>query len=521
MVIFLKIVLTAPATELSEYNGNPAIAFGAAFPKPWFLPRRYLVSQFYKPVPKNSDYRLKIAPLGLRMIEASLIEYGGFRKDDIGIVHPDDLDKVVDSDTKIVAVSAKDPLGLGYVSLTYSTLLGIGEPINKYEFIYLTKKIASLKKKYHFKTIIGGPGVWQLLKVDNSLSSHYDLFFIGEGEISVPEIFKSMINDQPLPKIVHGKPANIEHIPLLKGATIYGAVEITRGCGRGCKFCTPTNTIKRTIPIDKILKNIMINIDNNINKVLLVTEDIFLYGSRIPWEPNGDALKKLILSIKALEKKGLEYINFTHLNLATAFYRKDLVKWLSEELREYSMYTLGGKRVIGTEVGIETGSPRLIRKYMLGKVKPYDPEQWPQIVLDSLILLDELGWAPLVSIIVGLPGETLEDARKTLDLIDNIVSHKLRVFLVPILFVPLGQSMLSNASFKLFDELFDEQIEIFAICWKHNIRIWGPGFFNNMELLEKIMFRFMARLYKLTYMRRFKWRKYIGSNIYEELMGVM
>jgi len=517
----LKIVLTAPATELSEYNGNPAIAFGAGFSKPWFIPREYLVGRFYKPVPKDNSYRLKIAPLGLRMIEASLIEYGGFRKDDIGIVHPDDLDKVVDNDTKIIGVSVKDPLGLGYVSLTYSTLLGMGEPINKHEFIYLTKKISSLKKKYRFKTVIGGPGVWQLLKVDNPFDSHYDLIFIGEGEISIPEIFKSLISNRPLPRIVYGKPANTEHIPLLKGGTIYGAVEITRGCGRGCKFCSQTTTPKRSISIDKILKNIIVNINNNVNKVLLVTEDIFLYGTRIPWEPNEDALKKLILSIKALENKGLEYINFTHLNLATALYRKDLIKWLTDELHEYSMYTLGGKKVLATEVGIETGSPRLIKIHMLGKAKPYDPEQWPQVVLDSLILLDELGWAPLASIIIGLPGETLEDARKTLDLIDNIVSHKLRVFLVPILFVPLGQSMLDNESFRLFKELFHEQIELFTICWKHNIRVWGPGFFDNMGSPEKIMFKIMSRLYKLIYMHRFQWRKYIGSKIYEELMGVM
>lgn len=42
--VYLKVVLTAPATEMSEYNGNPATAFASGFSKPFFIPRLCLVA---------------------------------------------------------------------------------------------------------------------------------------------------------------------------------------------------------------------------------------------------------------------------------------------------------------------------------------------------------------------------------------------------------------------------------------------------------------------------------------------
>ena len=38
------------------------------------------------------------------------------------------------------------------------------------------------------------------------------------------------------------------------------------------------------------------------------------------------------------------------------------------------------KPIVTAETGIETGSVRLMRKYMAGKMLPYKPEQWREIV---------------------------------------------------------------------------------------------------------------------------------------------
>jgi radical SAM superfamily enzyme YgiQ (UPF0313 family) len=36
------------------------------------------------------------------------------------------------------------------------------------------------------------------------------------------------------------------------------------------------------------------------------------------------------------------------------------------------------------QTGIETGSPRLIKDHMMGKCKPFKPEDWPHVVTNAL-----------------------------------------------------------------------------------------------------------------------------------------
>lgn len=92
-------------------------------------------------------------------------------------------------------------------------------------------------------------------------------------------------------------------------------------------------------------------------------------------------------------------------------------------------------------------------------------------MLNSLINLEEYNWVLLTTIIVGLPSEDIEDAYQTLKLVESIDEHGLRIFLVPLLFVPLGNCALSDQAFRTFNKLSDIQIEIFAKSWKHNMSI--------------------------------------------------
>lgn len=514
-----KIVLTAPATEMSEYNNNPAIAFVAGFSKPYILPRSFLVKNLYKNEEEDDNYRAKYAPLGLRRIEAALIDSQLFKENDVVVVHPDRLEEVINSDTKIVGVGVKDPLGLGYVSLTYSTLLGLGDPINKYEFMRLIKTIKKLKNKYKFKLLVGGPGVWQLYMYSDIDSLGIDVVIDGEGEIVVPRICYSIINNEFVERIVKSDVVPVEAIPCIKNASIYGAVEISRGCGRGCMFCTPTMQMKRDIPIDKISRDIEVNINKDQDKILLVTEDIFLYGAKVPWEPNASAIEKLIDCVTKFKNRGLKHVQITHMNLASAHYRKDILKSISSKLHDFAWYRFRGNYINTVEVGIESGSPRIVDKYMRGKTLPYKPEKWSSIVIESLTLLEENGWIPLATLIIGMPGEDIEDAYKTLSLVENIRSHGLKTFLVPLLFVPLGGCVLKNQPIKSFNELNDIQVSIFAECWKHNVKIWSLDHFKTYSYLQKTILKISAKIYLMTIAKKYRWRKKIASEIYKELIN--
>lgn len=122
----VKIVLTASAVEMSDFYGSQFFAFAGGFSKgliPLWLPRK----QLYPPVESNNNGTAKYAPYGLRKVEAVLLE-NGFSESDVAVVHPYNLDAFIGSSTKVVGISTMDPLGMGYVSKTYSSLIGGGSP---------------------------------------------------------------------------------------------------------------------------------------------------------------------------------------------------------------------------------------------------------------------------------------------------------------------------------------------------------------------------------------------------------
>lgn len=516
------VVLTSPSTEMSDYEGSHIMAFAAGFSKPWFMPRFYLKKTFFKPVPSNS-FEAELAPLGLRKLEADLVK-SGFKHEDIAVVHPDKLKDAVGSETKVIGISAKDPLGLGYVSLTYSSILNLGEPINKAEFRRLMKEAKRAKQKFGAKIAVGGAGSWQLLRPEATSLYDVDCIFIGEGDATGPEVLRKLVKSEDTPRIVEGKQASLEDISPIIRPTIYGAVEISRGCGRGCAFCSPTMQRRRVMPLEMVLHEVELNVSHGQRDVLLVTEDIFMYGcNSSDFIPNRDAVNGLFSALT--EREGISSIQVTHANLAAIRADKELASSVGHILREKSEYKLAGKQVATIEVGIETGSPRLFKKHMAGKCKPFKPEEWPRIVLSSLSFMEEQEWAALATILVGLPGETDEDARHTVELIENIEDQSLNTFLVPLIFVPLGTCGLREAAYASFNDLTEIQAEIFALAWEHNIRVWGPDFFNTPSYKSywaRLGFKAASSiLYYLKYKRSDKWRRTIADRIIKALDKVV
>jgi hypothetical protein len=105
-----KIVLTAPATEMSEFGNSQFVAFVGGFasgPVPKWLIRKYL----YPPVERTPEGRAKVAPYGLRKVEAILLE-NGFTANEVAVVHPSDLDQFVGPSTKAEGISSMDPTGM-------------------------------------------------------------------------------------------------------------------------------------------------------------------------------------------------------------------------------------------------------------------------------------------------------------------------------------------------------------------------------------------------------------------------
>ena len=184
-----KIVLTASATEMSEFGNSQFIAFVGGFasgPVPKWLIRKYL----YPPVERTAEGRAKVAPYGLRKVEAILLQ-NGFTEEEVAVVHPADLDKFIGPNTKAVGISSMDPTGMGYVSKTYSSLVGGGEPMNAVEFKALAKHPAI--RQFKPKVIVGGFGSWQLERKRLTRDYGVDCLVIGPGQEGIVDVFKKAV----------------------------------------------------------------------------------------------------------------------------------------------------------------------------------------------------------------------------------------------------------------------------------------------------------------------------------------
>ena len=470
-----KIVLTASATEMSEFGNSQFIAFVGGFgmgPVPKWLTRKYL----YPPVERTPEGRAKVAPYGLRKVEAILLQ-NGFSQQEVAVVHPADLDKFVGTNTKAVGISSMDPTGMGYVSKTYSSLVGGGEPMNAIEFKSLAKHPAI--RRYKPKVIVGGFGSWQLERKHLTRDYGVDCLVMGPGQEGIAQAFKKAVADEPLPQRIKSPAKPDEKFPMIHHAAIHGAVEISKGCGRNCQFCTPTVLKKTDTPLEEVVREVELTASECKEKgthVTLVTEDLFLYGSKdTAFIPNEEAVIKLVRSVASVE--GVNAIQPSHMSLAPVVCKPNMVKQVAEVLLEHSWYSHNGKPIVTGETGIETGSVRLMRKYMAGKMLPYKPEQWKEIVTQAFGILNDNDWYPLATLIVGLPDETEDDVNETLTLMDDL--RDFNAFYVPLFFVPLEDCLLMNKRGAEYDQLTKMRWDFLTRCWEYNVRIWRDTFLGS------------------------------------------
>jgi len=481
-----KIVLTASATEMSDFANNPFVAFAGGFAKGpiplWFM-RRML----YPPAGgRDGSGRAMFAPYGLRKVEALLLE-NGYAESEVAVVHPRDLDSFVGPSTKVVGVSSMDPTGMGYVSKTYSSVVGGGEPMNAIEFRKLVEHRSI--RTHRPKVVVGGFGAWQLERQRVAEKYGVDCVIIGEGEEIVAEVFSKAVKGEPLPQVVRvSRSSEGNNVPTIRHAAIHGCVEISRGCGRNCHFCTPTMQRKRDMPLDRILKEVELTVREGGRRITLVTEDLFLYGATDKcFVPNRAAVLNLVKSVASVP--GVKGVQPSHTSLAPVVADPGMVKEVAELLIERPWYYHGKKPIVTSEVGLETGSVRLMRKYMAGKMLPFKPEQWKEVVCDSFGLMNDCDWYPLATLIVGLPDEAEEDVAETLELVDDL--HDYNAFYVPLFFVPLENCMLMNRQGTELESLYRARWELLTRCWEYNVRIWRDTF-----LQHRIPSQFLFKMIK-------------------------
>jgi len=556
-----KVVLTADRTLMSPYRGiSLASFFGCA---PALDLNRKQTSLLYRILGNQVTPRLlfdficnpightngiaNYAPYGLRKVEAALIR-DGYSREDVVVAHPDYIEQFIGPETQAVGTYEMDPLGMGPVTMTFT----YGRRQMSYDEYYcrdLHHRINKAKARNgsKAKVIAGASGTWQY-NYDPAKIEEYGLYGIVEGDLGGigPEIdgasaggkfFDALIDGEmdtanPFKKSkfkidikefsrngreYHGRfihywdEPSVEDIPNIVKPSMHGMSEVMRGCGRGCKFCDVTLRPLRYYPVEKVQKEIEINMKyGGLNNAWIHSDDIFVYGlnprTTKNMQPNREALEELFKGIMAT---GIEHTNPTHGTLAGAIADERLIPNMSKIIRA------SPDNHIGIQCGFETGSTRLIGKYADRKLAPFKPVEWHWVVKTGVKTLNEHYWVPAFTLIMGLDNdETPEDSWETIRLIHEleVEQPESKFTVTPLTFVPIG--LLEKSEFFDIGSTMDPaKLGVMYKTWQHNFRYGIQKFMRKVGRNNPIKNLFFAALARtlggvpLTSMERFARQK--------------
>jgi radical SAM superfamily enzyme YgiQ (UPF0313 family) len=445
-----RIVLTSDSTMMSSYHGGVLLGFAAIMPKS-VMPDWIFRSLFCPSAPAGADGSAEIAPCGMRKVEAALLE-SGFSRDDVMVAHPDSLDRAIGKETKIVGITHDDPLGKIAVR-ELEEIIGRGPPHNRSKFLALLGH--PIIQEHRPRIVVGGNGAWELMGEDVGV----DHIYLGEAESDFPEVCRQILAGEEVPHVIRGRAVPGDRIPVNRGATIAGIVEIGRGCWRGCSFCSPTLRTIRHRPLENILEDARVNLAEGQKDILLHSEDVFTYGSS-GMRPNEEKVLRMVSAVKGL---GPRTIDVSHLSLATVHEGQDLLRRVSEVVGIGS-----DQEYMSAWIGIETGSCRILEMHMPRKALPGKTGNWPEIVRDCYSLFAEESWLPVASLVLGLPAEKAEDVMKTIDLVESLKDYT--GLILPLFFTPMAGTGLGDLKGFDRDRALPEHWQLVGLCLEYNLR---------------------------------------------------
>ena len=483
-----RIVLTAPLTETIDHAGYFIQMSMASLPM-WLegiLNKKY---PKWRDVEYNDDGSARYMPAGLRVLEASLLRH--YPANDIACCYPADLERFVGPNTRIVAVSTHNPLGVTFAAGVYTSIFGSSkQPINSHYAMALFDAIKSSPYRKGFKVIVGGSGGWQITQTNSWDRLSVDCVVEGRSESSdVKKLFDKALAGEDLPKQVDvAHPKDRSEILFPDKRTTFGVVEMTTGCGRRCQFCVPDLNPQIDMPKDKMMEAVRANVRDGNKQISLATEDMFIWGqvhTNTPFYfPNREALVDLYRSV--CETPGVEQHVLSHSTIAPAVVDPIMIQQITEVCIDKSpihlplLSTHPKHKALVPLVGLETGSVRMAKQIMPSKGVPFPIEEWQSVFIRGLEVMNKNNWFPAATLIVGNPGETDGDVMATLDLIYEVERRGLFAFFIPSIFTPLHDTRMEDKrGVSQTRELTPLQWQLMMKCWKMNLRPgqyswWGP-----------------------------------------------
>ncbi len=426
------------------------------------------------------------APLGLRRVEAALLE-GGFSPDDVAVVAPENLSRAVGRDTRILAISSGDPLGLGMNTNTMTAIAG-GRSWTEALFRRLAGRARELKRAFpRLRIVVGGPGAWQLASRDGQRTGlGIDHVLTGYCEAQVARDFRRLAEGEVPPPVVACEWTGLAHVPAIRGATVMGIVETSRGCGLGCDFCTLAKVPMVHFPPEFVAADVATNVAAGVRDVGLISEDFFRYGSTATTRAKPAELIALLRRLREIH--GLRMLQLDHANVTS------VAAFSDAELAEVHALLCGGaERMVWVNLGVESASGRLMESLPArAKLRPFSATDWPDACREQVRRLARAGFLPMASLVVGLDGETDEDVAATRRWVESLSGERVLVF--PLLLAPTdpGRRPTSRA------DLGAEHWRLIDACYRFNFKwvprlLWSEESAAHVSLPKRLALAALAR----------------------------
>ena len=489
------VVLTADRTSMAGYG---ALFGGMLSASQTTMVPGFIMKHMVAPCVESDGVRVRQAPLGLRRVEAAL-RNDGWDRNEVAVVRPEDLEDAVGPDTRIIALASGDPLGIGMNSTTMAGVLG-GEIYTSRWFRDLAERVAELRRRWPgICTVMGGPGAWQLKgRPEAREKLGVDHVVTGNCESNVAQLFRDIADRGSVGAVLTGRDGMVETIPRLQGATTMGAVEISRGCGLGCRFCTLRRVPMRHVPEETILADVETNVVAGISTVSLITEDVFRYGAE-----GATVQPEVLIGLMNRMRSSLDVglVQTDHANVGSVRQYSD------GELREVRDLMAGETDgQIWLNLGVETASGELLASNGgLPKMVGCPPKDWGEMCMEQVRRLVQAGFLPLVSLVMGLPGERDEDVRATFEWVKRLEGEKVAVF--PMFYAP------ANDEDNMFtvNDMTDEHWRLFKQSYRLNFRwmpmlCWDNQSHSGVPLWRRLAIRAMSSAGTAWWKCVFAWR---------------
>ena len=492
----IPVVLTADRTLMAAYSLllDGMVSTSQTTSTPEFLWRTLLAPGI------NGSFRALQAPLGLRRVEAALVA-GGFPEEDVAVVTPEELPRAVGPRTRIVGLSSGDPLGIGMSSSTMTALSG-GEILCGSQFRRLAGRVSAITSGLGPggpRVIMGGPGAWQLTESEEHRARlGIDHVVSGYCEDEIASIFGRLVEGEDTEPVVRCSYGSAEAIPAIRGATVMGVVEISRGCGMGCHFCTMATIPMRHLSVDRVVADVRTNLPAGVRNISLIREDVFRYGAASATEVAPERLKSLLRAVRALE--GVHLIQIDHANVSSVAAVGD------DDLAEVHDLMAGesGAGTLWVNLGVETAAGELLE--MNGgaaKVRPFGAADWGDACREQVLRASRAGFLPMVSLVVGMDGETTEDLRRTIKWVESLAGERVSVFPVFSVATREGEQHFTES------DMTPLHWQLFEASYRLNFR-WIPELYrqslagNGVGLLRRALLKVLGKVEAVRLGRRIR-----------------